>query len=683
MIGRRRASGTFQPGSLRLDRLGGFGPPRKRGHALLLFVVLALSCDDGPAAPKHASLAVTPSSVTLASLGETAAFSASITDQHGAAFAGRVEWRTSRPAVFTVTTGGVVEAVGNGSGTLTASFRGLTATASVTVAQVPTALNVASGGEQAAPQGRALPEPVVVSVLDAEGAPVPGARVAFAPATGHGTVEPSAAASDSAGLAATTWTLGDTIGPHVLTATVGDGVSVQIAATALAPAVPESISVSPSSVAFTHLADTATFTAAIVDQYGGAYPETASWSGSAPSVFVIDADGVATAVGNGQGTVTASFQGLTATASVTVEQVPAEVRAWSGTDQRARAGRTLSELVRVRAEDAGGSPVAGVTVTFVPGQGHGTVEPATAASDSAGLAATMWTLGETVGPQVLTATVGDGVSAQIAATALAPEQTVAAVEVAGGTNQLGPVGHALRHPVVVRLLDAAGAPVEGATVKFAPATGHGTVEPATAASDSAGLASTTWTLGDAIGAQVLTVTVGDSVSAQIAATALAGPDLAVSVAPDSVTVAPGGRFRFMVTIRNQGDADAAATHVWTFVSADTIVTTSDDETGEPADVPALAAGKSAEGAVTVSMSGSALPGTVLYLGQCVDAVPGESEIGNNCSNAMTIVVRTAGGDAASAAGRFRSAGPDSVAARALRIDRSRLVIIVHRKEGGQ
>ena len=116
MVGRRRTFGAFQ------------------GHALLLLAALALSCGDSPAAPEPASLAVTPSSVTLTSIGETAAFSASITDQHGAAFAGQVEWRTSQPAVFTVTTGGVVKAVGNGSGTLTASFQGLTATASVTVA---------------------------------------------------------------------------------------------------------------------------------------------------------------------------------------------------------------------------------------------------------------------------------------------------------------------------------------------------------------------------------------------------------------------------------------------------------------------------------------------------------------------------------------------------------------------
>ncbi len=153
---------------------------------------------------------------------------------------GQVEWLTSRPAVFTVTTNGVVEAVGNGSGELTASFRGLTAVASVTVAQVVAAVKVATGGEQAALQGRVLPEPVVVLVLDAGGAPVPGAPVAFVPARGHGMAEPPAVASDSAGLAATRWTLGDTVGPQSLTVAVGD-LSVEVVATALALAVPESI----------------------------------------------------------------------------------------------------------------------------------------------------------------------------------------------------------------------------------------------------------------------------------------------------------------------------------------------------------------------------------------------------------------------------------------------------------
>ena len=160
------------------------------------------------------------------------------------------------------------------------------------------------------------------------------------------------------------------------------------------------------------------------------------------------------------------------------------------------------------------------------------------------------------------------------------------------------------------------------------------------------------------------------------------PDLVVGVSPDSAAVVPGGSVRFSVTIRNQGAADADATRVRTFESADTSITTSDNEIGEPADVPALAAGESARGRVTVTVSGSASPGTVLYLGQCADAVQGESNTGNNCSNALTIVVRAAGGDVGPT-GPFRSAWPDSASVPVLRIDRSRFVIIVHRKEGDQ
>ena len=175
---------------------------------------------------------------------------------------------------------------------------------------------------------------------------------------------------------------------------------------------------------------------------------------------------------------------------------------------------------------------------------------------------------------------------------------------------------------------------------------------------------------------------GNNCSRAIKVTVRTAPDLVVDVSPDSVAVAPGGSVRFSVTIRNQGAADAAATRVRTFESADTSITTSDNEIGEPADVPALAAGESARGRVTVTVSGSASPGTVLYLGQCADAVQGESNTGNNCSNALTIVVRAAGGDVGPT-GPFRSAWPDSASVPVLRIDRSRFVIIVHRKEGDQ
>ena len=182
--------------------------------------------------PRAVALAISPGSATLSSLGETATFSAALTDQFGAALSGTVEWSSSDPAVFTATPTGVVSAVANGSGTLTASFEALSATAQVVVAQAPAAIVVVSGGGQEGMAGSALAEAVVVRVDDGGGSPVAGATVTFSAAEGHGYADPATAATDADGLAATTWTLGDAAGAQTLTASVAGGASVDIRAVA-------------------------------------------------------------------------------------------------------------------------------------------------------------------------------------------------------------------------------------------------------------------------------------------------------------------------------------------------------------------------------------------------------------------------------------------------------------------
>ena len=187
-----------------------------------------------PEPPRPASIEVEPASATLVSLGETAAFRAAIKDQYGAAYSGSPAWTSSDPAVFTVESDGTVTAVANGSGTVAASFEGLSATAVVEVAQAVAALTIDSGDGQRARAGAALPDPVVVRVADAEGAPVAGATVAFTPGTDHGTADPAEVLSDAEGLARTVWTLGDA-DDQTLTATVADGPSVGVTASLLKP----------------------------------------------------------------------------------------------------------------------------------------------------------------------------------------------------------------------------------------------------------------------------------------------------------------------------------------------------------------------------------------------------------------------------------------------------------------
>ena len=62
----------------------------------------------------------------------------------------------------------------------------------------------------------------------------------FAPAEGHGSVSPASAESDAGGITRTAWTLGDQRGSQRLTASAGEGLTVEVRATAVAelPVVP-------------------------------------------------------------------------------------------------------------------------------------------------------------------------------------------------------------------------------------------------------------------------------------------------------------------------------------------------------------------------------------------------------------------------------------------------------------
>ncbi len=177
---------------------------------------------------RPAAVTVTPSSASLSSLGETATFRAQVTDQNGVSFPGAVTWSSGDPAVFTVSPGGVVTAVANGSAILTASYESVSGTASVTVRQTPAAVVAASGGGQEGRPGQPLAESVIVRVDDAGGSAIEGVAVTFSAGEGHGAADPGMVVTDSEGLAATSWTLGNSSGVQTLTATAADGVSVEV-----------------------------------------------------------------------------------------------------------------------------------------------------------------------------------------------------------------------------------------------------------------------------------------------------------------------------------------------------------------------------------------------------------------------------------------------------------------------
>ncbi len=270
-----------------------------------------------------------------------------------------------------------------------------------------------------------------------------------------------------------------------------------------------SLEIVPDSVTLTHIGAQFAFTVR-----GG---EAVRWNSLDLAVFTVDADGTVTARGNGTAQVRAWTPESSDHALVRVQQL-ADVLETFGEGQRAAAGLSLIEPVGVRVLDAGGAPVSGMAVRFEVDLGGGRVEFAEVLSDSTGLAGVEWTLGPEPGPQTLVVSAEGVASVQIAATALELDEAVASFEVPSGGDQWAWSGRALPEPVVVQARDEGGRPLRGATVRFQPDAG-GRADPGTAVSDSAGVASTAWTLGTAPGSQTLTVSAGGNARVQVMATA--------------------------------------------------------------------------------------------------------------------------------------------------------------------
>lgn len=88
----------------------------------------------------------------------------------------------------------------------------------------PAAISIVRGNNQSATVGSALPDSLVVKVVDREGRPVPSQSVSFEVIAGGGSVSPDDAQTDASGLAGTAWTLGTGAGAQqVLAKPIGNG----------------------------------------------------------------------------------------------------------------------------------------------------------------------------------------------------------------------------------------------------------------------------------------------------------------------------------------------------------------------------------------------------------------------------------------------------------------------------
>ena len=155
---------------------------------IVQFLVLSLlpACgndqvvDGGTGPATVATVEVTAPSTSLTAIGATVQLQAVAKDLGGDVLGGRsFTWASSDVQVATVSSAGLVTAVGNGSSTVSAATAGVTGSVSMTVAQAAADLTIVSGDAQEALGGTVLPDTLVVRVSDSQDASVTGVAVVW------------------------------------------------------------------------------------------------------------------------------------------------------------------------------------------------------------------------------------------------------------------------------------------------------------------------------------------------------------------------------------------------------------------------------------------------------------------------------------------------------------------------
>jgi hypothetical protein len=179
---------------------------------------------------------------------------------------------------------------------------------------------------------------------------------------------------------------------------------------------------------------------------------------------------------------------------------PAQIEAVSSLSQEGVVAQAVTETPRVRVTDARGNPSPGALVTFEAREG-GEVSTRQVEADAQGFASPgSWTLGTQARTYRLLASAPD--LATVEFTALARAGAADSLRATRGQGVFGTVGAPLEILPQVTVTDEYGNPVQGVAVTFHVLSGGGTLQGATAISDSAGRASPAgWTLGTAAGSQ--------------------------------------------------------------------------------------------------------------------------------------------------------------------------------------
>jgi uncharacterized protein YjdB len=288
-----------------------------------------------------ASVAVTPSPITMVA-GQTTQLAASAKSASGGIVAGNtVVWSSSSTAVASVSSQGVVTAVGAGTTTITATVDGVSGSASVTVSNVPV------GSVSVSPQGPTIATlssaQLTVKVTDQNGADVTNRIVSWT--TSNALIATVSSTGVVTGVAP---------GSATITATSeGKSGSTTVTVT-LVPV--GSVSVAPGSLSLTP-GQTGTLAATVTDANGIVVTNRpVVWSTSDGSIATVSQTGVVTAVASGSATITATSGSKSGTASVSVS--PAAVGNVSVAPGSLALTQGQTGTLAATVTDANGNPLA-------------------------------------------------------------------------------------------------------------------------------------------------------------------------------------------------------------------------------------------------------------------------------------------------------------------------------------
>src|SRR5437762_1844188 len=294
-----------------------------------------------------ASVTVSPATASL-TVGATTQLTATPKDANGTALSGRVvTWGTSNAAAATVSANGVVTGVATGSATITATSEGQSGTSAITVTNVPVASVTVSPATASLTVGATTQ--LTATPKDANGTALSGRVVTWATSN-------AAAATVSASGVVT----GVAAGSATITAT-SEGQSGTSAITVTNVPV-ASVTVSPATASLT-VGATTQLTATPKDSNGTALGgRVVTWGTSNAAIATVSASGLARGVAAGSATITATSEGKSGTAAMTVTNVPVATVTVTPAIATLLTGATVQLTATPR--DALGNPLSGRVVTW-------------------------------------------------------------------------------------------------------------------------------------------------------------------------------------------------------------------------------------------------------------------------------------------------------------------------------